>query len=62
MKLDTGGNGFRVLRKFNFSSFLMPVWAPENNVRKIFRFSFAANTKLANMKRTVRTNFMPDSS
>eukprot|EP00971_Amphidinium_carterae_P155298 3079795-Amphidinium_carterae.1 len=40
----------------------MPVRAPEDDVGEIFRFSFAANTKLTDMKRTVSTNFMPDPS
>eukprot|EP00971_Amphidinium_carterae_P050501 994513-Amphidinium_carterae.1 len=40
----------------------MPMRAPENDVGKILRFGFAANTELANMERTVRTHFMPNSS
>eukprot|EP00971_Amphidinium_carterae_P105008 2079241-Amphidinium_carterae.1 len=62
MELNTGGNCIQVLREFDLSSFLMPVWASENDVRKIFRFSFASNTKLANVKRAVRTHFVPNAS
>eukprot|EP00971_Amphidinium_carterae_P023717 467832-Amphidinium_carterae.1 len=62
MELDTGGDCVQILREFDLSSFLMPVRAAENDMRKIFRFSLASNTKLANMKRAVRTHFMPDAS
>eukprot|EP00971_Amphidinium_carterae_P070594 1396100-Amphidinium_carterae.1 len=62
MELNTGRHCFQVLREFDLSSLFMPVRASENDVRKIFRLSFASNTKFANMKRTVRTHFMPDST
>eukprot|EP00971_Amphidinium_carterae_P052628 1035877-Amphidinium_carterae.1 len=38
----------------------MPVRASKDDVGEIFRFNFAADTKLANMKRTVSADFMPD--
>eukprot|EP00971_Amphidinium_carterae_P117170 2320799-Amphidinium_carterae.1 len=40
----------------------MPVWASKNDMGKIFWFGFTTHTKLANVKRTVRTHLMPDSS
>eukprot|EP00971_Amphidinium_carterae_P259480 5148593-Amphidinium_carterae.1 len=62
MELDTGRDGVLVLRKFNLSSFLMPVRASEKDVGKILRLCFTSNTKLTNMKRTVRTHFVPNAS
>eukprot|EP00971_Amphidinium_carterae_P235056 4664548-Amphidinium_carterae.1 len=40
----------------------MPTRASENNVGKILRLSFAANTKFPNMKRAIRTHFVPNAT
>eukprot|EP00971_Amphidinium_carterae_P299498 5950414-Amphidinium_carterae.1 len=65
VQLDAGRHCIRVFRHFNFTTFLVPVRASENNVGKVLRFLFASHAKAAkrpHMERAISSDFMPDSA
>eukprot|EP00971_Amphidinium_carterae_P097974 1938489-Amphidinium_carterae.1 len=62
MQLDTRGHCLSVRRQLHLPTFLVPVEAAEDNVREIFWFLLTSHTERSYMKRTIRTDFMPDPS
>eukprot|EP00971_Amphidinium_carterae_P120165 2380587-Amphidinium_carterae.1 len=62
MQLNTRRHSLGIRRHFNLSALLVPVRATEDDVRKVLRFFLASHTERPNVERTVRANFMPNSS
>eukprot|EP00971_Amphidinium_carterae_P095543 1890651-Amphidinium_carterae.1 len=59
MEFDARRDILRVRRDFHSSALLVPVRASEDNMREIFRFFLATDTKLSHMEGTVRTDLVP---
>eukprot|EP00971_Amphidinium_carterae_P002083 41104-Amphidinium_carterae.1 len=57
---DGRGHSVSVSRQLHFSTLPVPVRAAEDDVREVLRFLLATHTERPHMKRTVRTDFVPN--